>query len=152
MKKLFKFSLLLMAILFALNANAKIEKSDILGTWTQSVNEEGISVTTTYDFKEDNTVTQIFIMNGASPKMNVIADGTAQYTLNDDSITFKFSGSDFNFTVFEIEGIPQEYVGLAQEQMRSSLVNVEQTLSDIKINGNTLTAKFNGETVTLERK
>ena len=151
MKNVVKIAFCLLAAFFALNANAKVEKSEILGTWTQTATEQGITVICTYDFKADNTVTQFFMMNSSSPKMNVIADGTCEYKLSDDTISFKFSASDFNFTAFEIEGIPQEYVSVAKQQMMSQLVNVEQKLTDVKINGNTMTAKFNGETITLNR-
>lgn len=151
MKNLVKIAFCLMAVLFAFNAEAKIEKSELLGTWTQTVNEGGVMVITTYDFMEDDNVKQMLIMNSASPKMNIIADGTAQYKLDDDSIIFKFSGKDFNFTAFEIEGLPEEMKGMAQQQMMQQLVNVEQKITDVKIDGNTLTAKFNNETITLTR-
>lgn len=152
MKKVVKLAMCMVALFMALNANAKVEKSEILGIWNQTVEEQGITVTSTYDFKADGTMTQIMIMTGTSPKMNVIADGTVKYTLSDDTITFKFSASDINFTVFEIEGLPNEYVEVAKQQMLTGMTNIEQKLTDIQIDGNTLTAKFNGETITLERK
>lgn len=141
-----------MAVLFvAFSAKAKVEKSEILGVWTQTQNEQGINVSSTYDFKADDTVTQILVMNSTSPKMNIIADGTVSYKLSDDTITFKFSATDFNFTVFEIEGLPQEYVEMAKQQTLSQMTNMEQKLTDVKVEGNTLTAKFNGQPITLQR-
>ena len=150
-KNLVKIAFCLVAVFFAFNGNAKVEKSDLLGTWTQTETEQGVTVISTYDFKDDNTVTQFFMMNSSNPKMNVIAEGTAQYTFNGETLTFKFSASDFNFTTFEIEGLPQEYVGVAKQQMMSQMVNVEQKITDININGKTLTGKFDGQTVTLQK-
>lgn len=140
-----------MAILFAFNADAKVEKSDILGVWTQMETEKGITVMSIYDFQSDNTVTQMLMLTGDSPKMNVMADGKAEYKLEDDCLIFKISPSDINFTAFEIEGLPQEYVGMAQQQMLAEMTNMQQKLTDINIEGNILTAKFNGQTVTFKR-
>lgn len=143
---------LCMAVIFvALGAKAELKKSEILGVWTQTQNEQGVSVSSTYDFKADDTVTQILVVSSANPKVSVIADGTVKYQIGDDTITFKFSASDFNFSVFEIEGLPQEYVEVAKQQMLSQMTNMEQKLTDVKIEGNTLTAKFNGETISMQR-
>lgn len=151
MKKAVKLAVCLMAMFFAFNAQAKVEKSEILGVWTMSENAQGMNILSTYDFKDDNTVTQFLMMSSASPKVNIIADGTCQYQIKDDSIVFKFSASDFNFTAFEIEGLPDEYVGVAKQQMMAEMVNVEQKLTNIKIEGNTLTAETEGQTITLTR-
>lgn len=151
MKNVVKFTMCLLAVFFAFSAKA-VDKSELLGSWTQTVNEGGVMVISTYDFKDNDKVTQFLIMNSTSPKINIVADGTCDYSLKDDAITFKFSGKDFNFSTFEFEGLPQEAVGMAQQQMINEMVNVEQKLTDIKINGDTMTAKFNGEEVTLKRK
>lgn len=152
MKNVVRIAICLVALFTAVNVSAKVEKSQLLGIWTQTETENGINIVSTYDFKDDGTVTQIFMMNSASPKMNVIADGTVNYKLSDDTLTFKFSASDFNFTLFEIEGLPDEYVDVAKQQMMAQMSNMEQKLTDIKIDGDTLTGKFNGQAVTLTRK
>lgn len=152
MKNFVKFTLFLMALVVTFNAQAQIDKSDLLGIWTQTENQQGVNVTSTYDFKDDGTVTQILVMNSLSPRMNVIADGTVKYTLSDDTLTFKFTSSDFNFSMFEIEGLPAEYVDMAKKQMIDQMANTEQKLTDLKIEGNTLTAKFQGHTITLQRQ
>lgn len=151
MKRTLKLTLCLMAMFFAFSMQAKIEKSELLGVWTLAQQENGMNIISSYDFKDDNTVTQFLMMNGTSPKMNVVADGTCQYSISDDCIVFKFSASDFNLTAFEIEGIPEEYIGIARQQMMSQMVNVEQKLTDVKIDGNQMTAKVEGQTVTLTR-
>ena len=151
MNKVLKLALSMAVLLVTFNAHAKLEKSEIMGVWTQTQNEQGVNVSSTYDFKADGTVTQILVMNSTSPKMNIIADGTVKYQLADDTITFKFSASDFNFTVFEIEGLPQEYVEIAKQQTLAQMTNMEQKLTDVKIDGNTLTANFNGQPISLHR-
>lgn len=152
MKKTMKLALCLIMLTVALSAGAKVEKSQILGIWTSSQTTNGINVVSTYDFKDDNTVTQILVVNGTNPQVNIIADGTVSYKLSDDTLTFKFSAKDFNFTLFQIEGLPDEYVEMAKNQMMGQMVNMEQKLTDVQVEGDTLTAKFNGETVTLQRK
>ena len=152
MKNLMKLSLCLLMLMVALGAGAKVEKSEILGIWTSTENVQGTNIVSTYDFKPDGTVTQILVITSNSPKMNVIADGTAQYTLTDDTLTFKFSASDFNFSIFQIEGLPDEYVEMAKTQMLAQMGNMEQKLTDIQVEGDTLTAKFSGQTITLKRK
>ena len=151
MKKAVKLAVCLIAMVISFNAQAKIEKSEILGVWTLNVDENGMSLISTYDFKEDGTMTQFVMMNSSSPKMSIIADGNCQYKIQDDSIVFKFSASDFNFRTFEIEGIPEEYVGVAKQQMMSQMVNVEQKLTNVVIDGNTMTAETEGQKVTLTR-
>lgn len=152
MKTTVKFALLLIALLTTFNIDAKVDKKQLLGVWTQIENEQGINLFTTYDFKEDGTVTQFVIVTAESPKINIVADGTCKYQLKDDTITFKFSASDFNFTTMEIEGLPEEMKGMVMQQIMSQMVNVEQKLTNVKIDGNTLTAKANGVSITLRRK
>lgn len=152
MKKTVKFALLLIALLTTFNIDAKVDKKQLLGVWTQIENEQGINFFSTYDFKEDGTVTQFVIVTAESPKINIVADGTCKYQLKDDTITFKFSASDFNFTTMEIEGLPEEMKGMVMQQIMSQMVNVEQKLTNVKIDGNTLTAKANGVSITLRRK
>ena len=152
MKTTVKFALLLIALLTTFNIDAKVDKKQLLGVWTQIENEQGINFFSTYDFKEDGTVTQFVIVTAESPKINIVADGTCKYQLKDDTITFKFSASDFNFTTMEIEGLPEEMKGMVMQQIMSQMVNVEQKLTNVKIDGNTLTAKANGVSITLRRK
>lgn len=151
MKNVMRFTFCLLSLLFYMSAGAKVEKSELLGVWTQMETENGVTMMSTYDFKEDNTVTQLLMINGSAPKMNVMADAKAEYNLEDDCLTFKVNPADVNFTAFEIEGLPQEYVGMAQQQMLAELTNVVQKLTDLKIEGNILTAKFNGQKVTFKR-
>ena len=142
----------LVALFVAMNAQAQVDQSQLLGIWTQTENQQGVNVSSTYDFKADGTVTQILVMTSLSPRMNVIADGTVNYTLKDDTLTFRFTSSDFNISAFEIEGLPAEYVDVAKKQMIDQMANSEQKLTDLKIDGNTLTAKFQGQTITLQRQ
>ena len=152
MKTTVKFALLLIALLTTFNIDAKVDKKQLLGVWTQIENEQGINFFSTYDFKEDGTVTQFVIVTAESPKINIVADGTCKYQLKDDTITFKFSASDFNFSTMEMEGLPEEMKGMVMQQIMSQMVNVEQKLTNVKIDGNTLTAKANGVSITLRRK
>lgn len=151
MKTTVKFALLLIALLTTFNIDAKVDKKQLLGVWTQIENEQGINLFTTYDFKEDGTVTQFVMVTAESPKINIVADGTCKYQLKDDTITFKFSASDFNFTTMEIEGLPEEMKGMVMQQIMSQMVNVEQKLTNVKIDGTTLTAKANGVSITMRR-
>ena len=50
-----------------------------------------------------------------------------------------------------MEGVPQELVDMSMQQVKSSMVDVEQKITDVKINGNTLTGTLNGMQITLKR-
>ena len=151
MKNLMKLGLCLLAVLFAFNANAKVSKSELLGAWTLTFNMQGAMVISTFDFNADDTMTQFFMTNCTSPKMNIIAEAKGSYTLEDDTITFQVSTSDVNFSVFEIEGLPDNMKGMAQQQILNQMMNSDQKLTDVKIEGNTLTAKAGGQTLTFQR-
>lgn len=140
------------AMLFAFAAHAKIDKSELIGQWVLTQTEKGINIISVYDFMDNDRMSQMVIMTGTSPKMTISANGTCDYRVEDGSIIFKFSGSDFEFTTFEIEGIPEDYIELAKQQIKSQMVNVEQKMTNVKIKGNKLEAKVEGEKVTMTRK
>ena len=83
--------------------------------------------------------------------MAIEAEGTCDYTFNDNTITFTISAEDFNFSKFEIEGVPEEQIELAMEQQKSQMTGIEQSLTDVVIDGDILTANFNGQEITLKR-
>lgn len=152
MKKAVKFALCLVAMFIAFNAQAEIKKSDVLGVWTLTVNQNGMNMISTYDFKDDNTVTQFVMANSASPKINIMADVMCTYEIKDDAIIFKVKPESLNFSMFEIEGLPAEYIPVAKQQLINELVGSEQKLTNVVIDGNTMTAKSQNEEVTLSRK
>lgn len=124
----------------------------IIGKWEQVVEQNGVKAVSTYDFKKSGKLVQTFEMKNNNPYINIVGKGTCKYTYEDDKITFKFSAADFDFSSFVIEGLDEEYIDTAIEQMKESMVDVEQEFVDVEIDGDELTAKFNGQTVTLTRK
>ena len=137
--------------MFAFNANAKVEKSEILGSWIQSVSQNGVTLISTYDFHADNTVTQWVFLSCASPKIDIVGDATCAYVFDNDAITFKFSGSDFNFTKLEVEGMTPEQLEAYKREL-SKQFNMESKMTNIKVKGNTMTAKSDGQKIELKRK
>ena len=143
----------LCTMLLVLASCSKSSNSDnpIVGKWQQEVDKAGVQATVTYDFKSDGTLTQTSVMNSESPYMAIEAEGTCDYTFNDNTITFTISAEDFNFSKFEIEGVPEEQIELAMEQQKSGMTGIEQSLTDVVIDGDILTANFNGQEITLKR-
>lgn len=153
MKRITYFAMCLCTMLLVLASCSKSSNSDnpIVGKWQQEVDKAGVQATVTYDFKSDGTLTQTSVMNSESPYMAIEAEGTCDYTFNDNTITFTISAEDFNFSKFEIEGVPEEQIELAMEQQKSGMTGIEQSLTDVVIDGDILTANFNGQEITLKR-
>lgn len=151
MKRLMYLTMCLCAMLVAMSSCSGKSENGLIGKWEQTVDEAGAKVVVTYDFKESDKLTQTFDLKNDTPEMNIKGDGTCDYTYVDNTITFKFSASDFNFSKFEIEGVDNDMIDMAMEQMKSQMVNVEQKFTDVKIDGDKLTATFNGQEVTLKR-
>lgn len=151
MKRLMCFTMCLCTMLIAMSSCSGKKENGIIGKWEQTVSENGVKAVTTYDFKEGGKLTQTFVMKNESPEINIEGEGTCDYTFADNTVTFKFSASDFNFKNFSIEGVSEDMVDMAMEQMKSQMVNMEQKFTDVKINGDKLTAEFNGQQVTLTR-
>lgn len=149
MKKLFSFALLAIMIMSASCAHSD---NPLVGEWEQKVDQNGATVVANYDFKSNGKCHQTMVLKSDMPKIDVEGSGTFDYTYEDDVITLTFSGDDFKFKKFEIEGLPEEMVDIAMEQMKSQLVDMTETMTDVKIDGNTLTATYKGMDITLERK
>lgn len=143
----------LCTMLLVLASCSKSSNSDnpLVGKWQQEVDKAGVQATVTYDFKSDGTLTQTSVMNSESPYMAIEAEGTCDYSFNDNTITFTISAEDFNFSKFEIEGVPEEQIELAMEQQKSGMTGIEQSFTDVVIDGDILTANFNGQEITLKR-
>lgn len=139
-----------MAVFFAFKASA-IEKSELVGTWTMTMNEQGVTMISTYDFQEDGTMKQLTIVNSTSPKVNIMGEGVAEYQIDGDAISFKILPESVNFTTFEIEGLPDEMKGMFQQKMIGEMVKGDQKLTNVKIDGNTMTATEQGKTVTFKK-
>ena len=154
MKRFMSLSMCLCAMLALLSACAgSSSKGDgtLIGKWEQVVEENGAQAVSTYDFKESGELVQTIVMKNDMPYINISGGGTCQYTYENDQITFMFSGADFDFDEFAIEGIDDENIDLAIEEMKSQLVDMEQTFTNVKIDGDKMTANFNGRSVTLTR-
>ena len=90
-------------------------------------------------------------MKRNAPAIDIDAVGTCEYTYKDNTITFKFSASAFTFNKFSIEGMSDDMIDAAMEEMKSEMVNMEQSFTNVKIDGDKLTANFNGQKVELKR-
>lgn len=143
------FSVLCMVI--ALASCSSKASNELIGKWEQDLLQQGMNAHVTYDFEEGGKLSQTFEMTGDVPKVDIKGEGTCTYTYADNVITFTFSGADFNFSKSEMEGVPQELVDMSMQQVKSSMVDVEQKITDVKINGNTLTGTLNGMQITLKR-
>lgn len=149
MKRFIYFTMCLCSMLVAVSCSNKAD-NELIGKWEQTVEQMGVKAELTYDFKNNGKMTQTLVMKNDYPKINIVADGTCSYTYSDDIIKFKFSSSDFNFDVYEIEGMSEEEVAAGMEAMKSGMV-MEQEFTDVKIEGDKMTAKFNGQKITLKR-
>ena len=158
MKRITYFAMCLCTMLLVLascskssNSNSSSSDNPLVGKWQQEVDKAGVQATVTYDFKSDGTLTQTSVMNSESPYMAIEGEGTCDYTFNDNTITFTISAENYNFTKYEVEGIPEEQIELAMEQQKSQMTGIEQSLTDVVIDGDILTANFNGQEITLTR-
>lgn len=145
-----KFALSLFAICMAFVAFADND-SELVGKWIQTITQDGVNVISLYDFQEDGTMRQEMTITGQSPKIEIVGSGTCEYTYSGNTITFKFKADDIEFSTFFIEGLDPAWVSMAIEQQKSQLAGQQMKLTKVKIEGNTLTAKMDKETVTFTR-
>lgn len=153
MKRLMYFTMCLCTMLVALSSCSSKGGNGLIGKWEQTIEQGGAKAIATYDFKDNGKMTQTMVMKSETPAINIDAEGTCDYTYSEaeKTITFKFSATDFNFKTFEIEGISDDAMDVAMEQMKSEMVNLEQKFTDVNISGNEMTAVFNGQKVVLKR-
>lgn len=149
MKKIISLAMCLCTMLVVTACSGAKSDNPLIGKWEQVVEEQGAKAEVTYEFDESGEITQTFSLT--SSIMNVEAVGNCEYTYENGTITFKFSADDLEFYKFEIEGVDQSIIDSSMEAMKDEMVNVEQTLSDVKINGDVMTAIFNGQQITLKR-
>lgn len=123
----------------------------LVGKWEQVVEQAGVKAVLTYDFKDDGTLTQTMVMKGETPMVYIDAEASCVYSYSGNTITFKFSNSDITFNEYKIEGLDDAMVEVAMEEMKSEMVGMEQKLTDVKIEGDKLTARFNGQELELNR-
>lgn len=157
MKKLMFISLCICTMFITLTACSGGSKSvsdpsnPIVGKWEQIVEQNGMNVDAIYEFKSSGDLSQSMTVKSSNPKVNIKGSGKCTYTYENDVITFMFSGKDFDFSKFEIEGLPKSYIDQAMNEMKRSMTDMEQVWTDVVIDGNTMTAYFNGNTITLKR-
>lgn len=147
MKIIFKIAAFL--IFFSVSLNSYAAENELYGRWIQTVTEQGIMATNTYDFTPDGVVKINSIVQSASPKVEVVSDASANYTYKNKTITFKCKAEDINITKMEIEGLDPAFVGMAIEQQKQQMAAQQYELKDVKINGNILTAKEDKIEITL---
>ncbi|MDE6199262.1 MAG: hypothetical protein K2G06_05415 [Muribaculaceae bacterium] len=152
MKRFMYFTMCLCAM-FAVLSSCSSGGNGLIGKWEQTISEAGANAVATYDFKDNGKMTQTMVMKSETPSINIEGEGTCDYTYSeaDKTITFKFSASDFNFKTFEIEGIDEASMEMAMDQMKSQMVNMEQKFTNVNIDGDKLTANFNGQEVEMKR-
>lgn len=142
-------TLAVMLVVMSCTMNAA---DSLLGKWQQTVDENGVKVVTTYEFNTDGNMKQVMDMSSSTtPRIKMQGEGVCKYTFQNNTLTFKFDAKDFNFPVFEVEGVDAATTQAIMEQTKQSMGSMEQKITDIKINGNELTGKFNGQEFKLTR-
>lgn len=150
MKKLFSLTLCLCTILIAITSCSGTKSDNpLIGKWEQRVTENGATVVGIYKFAKNGELEQS--MTITSDMIDIEGNGTCEYVYENNTITFKFSGEDFDYSKFEMEGVSEEVIENAMKQSKASLVNIEQIFENVEISGDILTATFGGRPVTLKR-
>lgn len=154
MKKIMSATMRLctLAVMLVVMSFTMSAADSLLGKWQQVVNESGVKVVTTYEFKADGNMKQVMDMNSSTaPRIKMQGEGVCKYTFQNNTLTFKFDAKDLNFPVFEVDGVDAATTQAIMEQTKQSMGAMEQKITDIKINGNELTGKFNGNEFKLTR-
>lgn len=151
MKHLKYLTMCLLAVVLAVSCSRSDSGNSLIGKWQQTVTEDGTMAVSTYDFKDNGKLTQTLTMKSEIPAIEIDAEGTCDYVYTGDTITFKFSATDFNFKKFMIEGVGEDIIETAMDNMKAEMTNVEQRFTDVRIEGDKLTATFEGQEVTFQR-
>lgn len=145
--RLCTLAVMLVVMSFTINA-----ADSLIGKWQQIVEENGVKVVTTYEFNTDGNMKQVMNMDSSTtPRIRMQGEAVCKYTFLNNTLTFKFDAKDFNFPVFEVEGVDAATTQAIMEQTKQSMGATEQKITDIKINGSELTGKFNGQEFKLTR-
>ena len=149
MKQIKRFSMCLVALMISVATYAADNNDALVGKWVQTLTESGITVVTSYEFMPDGEMVQVLNMVGTSPKVEIAGTARCKYEYKKNTIKFKFQPKDIDIEKFEIEGLPDGMAMMAIEQQKAEMAKMEQKLTDVKIEGNLLTAKLGNETITL---
>lgn len=142
MKNFVKVCACMLAMIFSLTTYA-VDIKDLYGKWIQTNTEDGVMMTSLYIFMPDGEMEQeINLVKNDSPKIKMECSGKAEYTLQNNTITFKVDPKNIEFKTFEIEGVDSSMMGMVIEQQKAQLSNQTQKLTDVNINGNVLTGMF----------
>lgn len=150
MKKIISLTLCFCTILIAITSCSGTKSDNpLIGKWEQTMTENGVKVVAIYEFSENGKLEQTMTMT--SDMLNIEGNGTCEYTYKNNTITFRFSAENFDYSKFEIEGISEDVIEDVMAQTKASMVNIEQTFEDVVITGDTMTATFGDQPVTLTR-
>lgn len=149
MKNVMKQLMVLVAVM-VLGLSASADDS-IIGQWVQDVSEQGVTIISYYDFGSDGKFVQDMLITSSSPKMDISVSGKGPYSYQNGTITFKCEPEDVTVSKFYIEGADQNMINAAVEQQKAQMASQVFKLSDVKVEGDKMTAEYNGTKITLCR-
>lgn len=122
------------------------------GTWKRVAEEGLVEGYVTLEFMNGGKLFQTGGGSSYIPYMEFEIEGDCTYTFEEGVITIKFTGENFNIIKFEAPGEDRYKVEMYKRLLRSGITESEQVYTDVKIDGDTMTAIFRGEEVTFTRR
>lgn len=122
------------------------------GIWKRVAEQGLVEAYATLEFMNGGKLFQTAGGSSYIPYMEFEIEGDCTYTFEEGVITIKFTGENFNITKFEAPGESSYMVKMYKDALRSGITEAEQVYTDVKIDGDKMTAIFQGEEVTFTRK
>lgn len=142
--------LMVLVAVMVLGLSASADDS-IIGQWVQDVSEQGVTILSYYDFGSDGKFVQDMLITCPSPKMDISMSGKGPYSYLNGTLTLKCEPEYVTVSKFYIEGADQNMINAAVEQQKAQMASLVFKLSDVKVNGDKMTAVYNGTKITLRR-
>lgn len=149
MKNFKKMAMCLIAMMMTFAAYASDQ--DLYGRWVQNDTENGVVSITSYEFLPDGALNMMVVVQCPEPKVEMIAEIACAYTFKDKTITIKCETKDIDITKFEVEGLNPAMLQMAIEQQKQQIANQTIKLTNVRIDGDTMSVKFEGDNITLQK-
>lgn len=119
--------------------------------WPTKALPDGSKTTIIYDFHKDGRLTVTSHTVSEKQHINVERIATCNYTYRNNTIKYSFSAENIEFTKYEIEGLSQEEINSRIEFDKKYSSDLEEILTNVKVEGNKLEANIGKMHITFTR-
>lgn len=152
MRQLYFFAICFCAFILMPSCSGSSDNA-LIGSWEQIVEEDSMKTVDIVDFVKSGLLKEKGIINNmTTPAVEVVYESTGKYTYVGDTITIIVSAKDINIKSVKIQGGSDEDNENFKKLMTSEFTDINQIWTDVKIEGDSITATLEGQKLVLKRK